>query len=199
MQDLRVDVYDFLYGFHRFRSQGSKFDIGQTKHHVFKRMKNVSDLRLNIEQLHDISSILHINKVSPSDPGFLALLLFCMILKQPVLQVLKLLAQGNSIPFIVVQLLLVESLLTSEDKSKRTFKSKIVRLVLSIELFEFFMKGEQLMISNGLLVEATLKAGVILARYLHVYAPQVKKSVTAAALDDHLRLLLRNLILFKLH
>ena len=61
------------------------------------------------------------------------------------------------------------------------------------------MKGEQLMISDGLLVEATLKAGVILARYLHVYAPQVKKSVAAAALDDHLRLLFRNLILFKLH
>lgn len=59
------------------------------------------------------------------------------------------------------------------------------------------MKGEQLMIRDGLLVEATLKAGVILARYLHVDAPQVKEGVTAATLHGRLRLLFGELILFK--
>jgi hypothetical protein len=76
-------------------------------------MENISDLRLNVEQLHDISSILDINEVTPSNPGFLALLLLCLILKQLVLQVIELLFQVHSIPFVVVQLLLVESLLTS--------------------------------------------------------------------------------------
>jgi len=74
-----------------------------------------------------------------------------------------------------------------------------VRLVLPIELFELFMKGEKLMISDGLLVEATLKAGVILARYLHVDAPQVKKGITAATLHGRLRLLFGELIFLKLH
>jgi hypothetical protein len=81
-------------------------------------MENISDLRLNVEQLHDVSSILDINEVTPGNPRFLALLLLCLILKQLVLQVIELLFQVNPIPFIVVKLLLVESLLTSEDKSK---------------------------------------------------------------------------------
>ena len=81
-------------------------------------MENISDLRLYIEQLHDVSSILDINEVTPGNPRFLALLLLCLILKQLVLQVIELLFQVNPIPFIVVKLLLVESLLTSEDKSK---------------------------------------------------------------------------------
>jgi hypothetical protein len=61
------------------------------------------------------------------------------------------------------------------------------------------MKGEQLMISDDLLVEATLEAGVILARYLHVYAPQVEKGVTAATLHGRLRLLFGELIFSKFH
>ena len=55
------------------------------------------------------------------------------------------------------------------------------------------------MISDGLLVQATLKACVILARYLHVYAPQVKEGVTAPTLHGRFRLLFCELILFKLH
>ena len=68
MHSVRVYFNYRFYAFHRFSSQSSQILVADAQYHIFKGLKQVSHLCLNIKESDDISYICNIDQVALSYP-----------------------------------------------------------------------------------------------------------------------------------
>ena len=140
MQSVRVYFNYRFDAFHRFRSQSSKLLVAYTQHHIFKGLKQVSHLCLNIKESDDISYICNIDHVASSYP--------CLVFLKyaPIFYLIEFILTLKFILFVIMQMLLVEGLLSGKNEGKTVTESEVAWLVLIVKLLDLLMESVELVI-----------------------------------------------------